>query len=44
MSLPVLLIVLGVVLAVLVHYTLGLLLIVVGVVLLLIPLLQGGVR
>lgn len=40
MSLSALLIVLGIVLAVLVHYTLGILLVVVGLVLLIVPALR----
>ncbi len=40
MNLPLLLIVLGIVLAVLVHYTLGVLLIVLGIVLLLVPAIR----
>ena len=41
MNLPLLLIVLGIVLAVLVHYTLGLLLIILGIVLLVLPQLNA---
>ncbi|MEO7198386.1 MAG: hypothetical protein ABIZ50_07920 [Solirubrobacterales bacterium] len=42
MSLPILLIIIGIVLAVLVSYPLGILLILIGLVLLLVPYLRGG--
>lgn len=42
MSLPILLIIIGIVLAILVHYALGIILILVGLALLLIPRLSGG--
>lgn len=42
MELPLLLIVIGIVLAILVHYALGIAVIVIGLVLLLLPRLRGG--
>lgn len=42
MGLPLLLIVIGIVLAILVHYALGIVLILVGLALLIIPRLSGG--
>ncbi len=42
MSLPILLIIIGIVLAVLVHYALGIALILIGLVLLVVPHLRGG--
>ena len=42
MSLPILLIIIGIALAVLVHYALGIVLILIGLVLLIAPHLRGG--
>ena len=42
MSLPILLIIIGIALAVLVHYALGIVLILIGLVLLVAPHLRGG--
>jgi hypothetical protein len=42
MSLPILLIVIGIILAILVSYVLGIIVIVIGLVLLLAPTLRGG--
>ncbi|HEX5761838.1 MAG TPA: hypothetical protein VFY04_01830 [Solirubrobacterales bacterium] len=44
MSLPILLIVIGIVLAILVHYALGIILILVGLALLILPRLGVGTR
>jgi succinate dehydrogenase/fumarate reductase cytochrome b subunit len=44
MGLPLLLIVIGIVLAILVHYALGIVLILIGLALLLVPRLRGGTR
>jgi hypothetical protein len=44
MSLPILLIVIGIILAILVNYVLGIIVIVIGLVLLLAPTLRGGPR
>lgn len=44
MSLPILLIIIGIILAVLVHYGLGIALILIGLVLLLLPYFRGGAR
>jgi succinate dehydrogenase/fumarate reductase cytochrome b subunit len=41
-SLPILLIVIGIVLAILVHYALGIVVILIGLALLLVPRLSGG--
>lgn len=42
MSLPILLIIIGIVLAILVHYALGIIVILIGLAMLLIPYLRGG--
>lgn len=42
MSLPLLLIVIGIVLAILVHYALGIIVILIGLALLIVPRLSGG--
>ena len=44
MSLPILLIIIGIVLAILVHYGLGIVVILIGLVLLLMPYFRGGGR
>jgi hypothetical protein len=44
MSLPILLIVIGIVLAILVNYVLGIIVVVIGLAMLLIPRLGGGPR
>jgi hypothetical protein len=44
MGLPLLLIIIGIVLAILVHYALGIIVILIGLVLLLLPYLRGGAR
>ena len=42
MSLPILLIIIGIVLAILVHYALGIVVILIGLAMLLIPMFRGG--
>ncbi len=44
MELSLLLIIIGIVLAILVHYALGIILILIGLVLLILPRLRGGTR
>jgi hypothetical protein len=44
MGLPLLLIIIGIVLAILVHYALGIIVILIGLVLLLLPYFRGGAR
>jgi hypothetical protein len=44
MELSILLIIIGIVLAILVHYALGIVVILIGLVLLLLPRLRGGAR
>jgi hypothetical protein len=44
MGLPLLLIIIGIVLAILVHYALGIIVILIGLVLLLLPYFRGGTR
>jgi hypothetical protein len=44
MELSLLLIIIGIVLAILVHYALGIIVILIGLVLLLLPYLRGGAR
>jgi len=44
LSLPILLIIIGIVLAILVHYGLGIVVILIGLVLLLMPYFRGGGR
>jgi succinate dehydrogenase/fumarate reductase cytochrome b subunit len=44
LSLPILLIIIGIVLAILVHYALGIIVILIGLALLLLPHLRGGTR